>query len=155
MLTITSCLSVGRSKVRYVGGWAIRKILDNFVKVNIYRENKKPYRKSINTIACANFWNETSWYPLQNYQKVQKVAETLDVTEARQYRERGLIHISDNTYRFFMAMESERLKLINNHKLTEEKEVLITVAKCTLKNNRSFKQSGLPVFKKMKDQHAR
>ena len=45
MLTITSCLSVGRSKVCYVGGWAIRKILDNFVKVNIYRENKKTLEK--------------------------------------------------------------------------------------------------------------
>ena len=31
------------------------------------------------------------------------------MTEARQYRERDLIHISDNAYRFFMAMESERL----------------------------------------------
>ena len=45
MLTITSCLSVGRSKVHYVGGWAIRKILHNFVKVNIYRENKKTLQK--------------------------------------------------------------------------------------------------------------
>ena len=61
-------------------------------------------------------------YHLENYQKVQKVAETLDVTEARQYRERGLIHISDNAYRFFMAMESEGLKLINNNKLKEQKQ---------------------------------
>ena len=37
--------AVGRSKVRYVGGWAIRKILENFVKVNIYRENKKTLQK--------------------------------------------------------------------------------------------------------------
>ena len=50
------------------------------------------------------------------------MAETLDVTEARQYRERGLIHISDNAYRFFMAMESEGLKLINNNKLKEQKQ---------------------------------
>ena len=42
------------------------------------------------------------------------------MTEARQYRERDLIHISDNAYRFFMAMESERLKLINNHKLKKQ-----------------------------------
>ena len=37
--------AVGRSKARYVGGWAIRKILENFVKVNIYRENKKTLQK--------------------------------------------------------------------------------------------------------------
>ena len=40
--------AVGRSKVRYVGGWAIRKILENsrkFVKVNIYTENKSTIQK--------------------------------------------------------------------------------------------------------------
>ena len=37
--------AVGRSKARYVGGCAIRKILQNFVKVNIYRENKKTLQK--------------------------------------------------------------------------------------------------------------
>ena len=66
----TSKSAVGRSKVRYVGGWAIGKILENlrkFVKVNIYRENKKPYRKSINTIACGNFSKKMSLYYLQNY----------------------------------------------------------------------------------------
>ena len=41
--------------------------------------------------------------PFAKLSQSTKVAETLDVTEARQYRERGLIHISDNAYRFFMA----------------------------------------------------
>lgn len=107
---------------------------------------RKPYRKSIDTIACANFWKKTSSYHLHNYQKVQKVAETLDVTEARQYRERGLIHISDNAYLFFMAMGSERLKLINNHKLKEQKENWIKVAKCTLKTNQELKAKWLACF---------
>ena len=83
---------------------------------------------------------------MENYQKVQKVAETLNVTEARQYRERGLIHISDNAYRFFMAMESEGLKLINNNKLKEQKENLIKVAKSTLKNNQELKAKWLACF---------
>ena len=74
------------------------------------------------------------------------MAETLDVTEARQYRERGLIHISDNVYCFFMAMESERLKLINNHKLKEPKENLIKVAKSTLKNNQELQAKWLACF---------
>ena len=59
--------------------------------------------------------------PFAKLSESTKVAETLDVTEARQYRERGLILISDNAYRFFLAMESERLKLINNHKLKKTK----------------------------------
>ena len=75
-----------------------------------------------------------------------KVVETLDVTEAKQYRERGLIHIGDNTYRFFMAIDIERLKLINNHKLKEQKENLIKVAKCTLKNNQELQAKWLACF---------
>ena len=68
------------------------------------------------------------------------------MTEPRQFRERGLIHISDNAYRFFMAIESERLKLINNHKLKEQRENLIKVAKCILKNNQELKEKWLDVF---------
>ena len=84
--------------------------------------------------------------PFAKLSESTKVAETLDVTEARQYRERGLIHISDNVYCFFMAMESERLKLINNHKLKEQKENLIKVAKCTLKNSQEFQATWLACF---------
>ena len=84
--------------------------------------------------------------PFAKLSESTKVAETLDVTEARQYRERGLINISDNVYCFFMAMESERLKLINNHKLKEPKENLIKVAKCTLKNSQELQAKWLACF---------
>ena len=110
--------------MRYVGGWAIRKILENlrkFVKVNIYRENKKTLQKVHRHHRMWELLEENVIVPFAKLSESTKVAETLDVTEARQYRERGLIHISDNAYRFFMAMESERLKLINNYKLKKTK----------------------------------
>ena len=47
-ISVYSLEPTGTSKVRYVGGWAISKILENlrkFVKVNIYRENKKTLQK--------------------------------------------------------------------------------------------------------------
>ena len=113
--------AVGRSKARYVGGWAIRKILENFVKVNIYRENKKTLQKVHRHHCMWELLKENVIVPFAKLSESTRVAETLDVTEARQYRERGLIHISDNAYRFFLAMESERLKLINNHKLKKTK----------------------------------
>ena len=134
--------AVGRSKVRYVGGWAIRKILENsrkFVKVNIYTENKSTLQKVHRHHRMCELLEENVIVPFPKLSESTKVAETLDVTEARQYRERGLIHISDNAYFFFMAMESERVKLINHHKLKEQKEDLIEVAKCTLKNNQELK----------------
>ena len=39
--------------------------------------------------------------------------DTLQVTEGRQYRERGLLHISDQAYIFFMALEKKRVDLLN------------------------------------------
>ena len=123
-ISVYSLEPTGRSKVRYVGGWDISKILENlrkFVKVNIYRENKKTLQKVHRHHRMWELLQENVIVPFAKLSESTKVAETLDVTEARQYRERGLIHISDNAYRFFMAMESERLKLINNHKLKKTK----------------------------------
>ena len=141
--------AVGRSKVRYVGGWAIRKILENlrkFVKVNIYTENKSTLQKVHRHHRMCELLEENVIVPFSKLSESTKVAETLDVTEERQYRERGLIHISDNAYFFFMAMESERVKLINHHKLKEQKEDLIEVAKSKLKNNQELKAKWLACF---------
>ena len=41
--------------------------------------------------------------------------DTLQVTEGRQYRERGLLHISDQAYIFFMELEKRRVNLLNVH----------------------------------------
>ena len=46
--------------------------------------------------------------------------DTLQVTEARQYRERGLIHIEDAVYKFFMYLEKQRVHLLNDHMLLRE-----------------------------------
>ena len=46
--------------------------------------------------------------------------DTLQVTEARQYRERGLVHIEDAVYRFFMFLEKQRVHLLNDGMLRIE-----------------------------------
>ena len=148
-LSVKEMSAVGRSKVRYVGGRAIRKIWENlrkFVKVNIYTENKSTLQKVHRHHHMCELFEENVIVPFAKLSESTKVAETLDVTKARQYRERGPIHISDNAYCFFMAMESECVKLINNHKLKEQKEDLIEVAKCTLKNNQELKAKWLACF---------
>lgn len=43
--------------------------------------------------------------------------ETLHVIQSRQYRERGLLHISDAAYSFFLLLEQERVDRINFSKL--------------------------------------
>lgn len=42
--------------------------------------------------------------------------EMLHVTESRQFRERGLLHISDDAHGFFMSLEQERVNNINCNK---------------------------------------
>lgn len=51
--------------------------------------------------------------------------ETLRVIESRQYRERGLLHISDSAYAFFILLEQERVDRINSSKLAALKKNMI------------------------------
>ena len=46
-----------------------------------------------------------------------KDIETLSAIEVRQYRERGLLHISDNTYELFLALEQKRVDRVNTNML--------------------------------------
>ena len=78
----TSKSAVGRSKVRYVGGWAIGKILENlrkFVKVNIYRENKKTLQKVHPHHRMWELFEENVIVLFAKLSESTKVAETLDV----------------------------------------------------------------------------
>ena len=44
--------------------------------------------------------------------------KTLNVVEARQFRERGLLHISDAAFAFFLSLEQERVDKINFQRLS-------------------------------------
>ena len=47
---------------------------------------------------------------------------TLNITESRQYRERGLLHITDDAFDFFLTLEKERVNLINLERLHQLKD---------------------------------
>ena len=63
--------------------------------------------------------------PYSQLQSTTIFPETLEVTEDRQFRERGLVHISDNCFQMFMYLEQVRVNLLNNHMLYKHKEDLI------------------------------
>lgn len=65
--------------------------------------------------------------------------DTLQVTETRQYRERGLIRIEDAVYKFFMFLENERVKLLNDQTMRREGANMVEVALQTITNNRELK----------------
>ncbi|RMX52194.1 hypothetical protein pdam_00024086 [Pocillopora damicornis] len=98
----------GKAKIRHVGGWAIRMTLEAERRCDLIEE--------------------VLLVPYEELKEKSKHLETLAVTEARQFRERGLVHISDECYMFFMRMEQLRVDLMNSKKLQQFKEHLITNA---------------------------
>ena len=65
--------------------------------------------------------------------------DTLPMTEARQYRERGLVHIEDAVYRFFMFLEKQRVHLLNDGMLRTEGANMVEEAYRKLKENDELK----------------
>lgn len=76
---------------------------------------------------------------LTTLENESKYKDTLQVTEARQSREMGLIHIEDAVYKFFMALENARVNLLNNQKMRGEGANMVEVALQTIRNNRELK----------------
>lgn len=65
--------------------------------------------------------------------------DTLQVTEARQYRERGLVHIEDAVYRQFMFLEKQRVHLLNDGMLRIEGANMVEEGHRKLKENDELK----------------
>ena len=59
---------------------------------------------------------ETLLTPYAQLESTSSHAETLAVTEARQYKDRGLVHISDACFKVFLYMEQLRVDLMNASK---------------------------------------
>jgi hypothetical protein len=55
--------------------------------------------------------------PYETLQNTSSSLESTSITESLQYRERGLLHISDETYEFFLSLEQARVEKINLEKL--------------------------------------
>ena len=72
--------------------------------------------------------------------------ETLHVIKSRQYRERGLFHISDAAYQFFLKLEQERVDGINISKLTKLQKNMVDKSIQQCSNNKVLFNSFENVF---------
>ena len=63
--------------------------------------------------------------PFAKLQEDSQFPETLEVTEARQYRERGLLHISDEAYLLFVCLEEKWVRLLNMHRFRKKKQDMV------------------------------
>ena len=70
----------------------------------------------------------------------------MQVTEARQYRQRGLLHISDEAYLFFLNLEQRRVDLLNMHILKRAQEGMVKAAINSISNDEELKSSWTKCF---------
>lgn len=94
----------GLGKVRYVGAWAVKKVLSaaqKYICTNI-KSIVPSTRKSLGEHRQMCFLLEE--YIIASKEHLQcssDYPETLAITEEKDYRKAGLLHIGDSAYEFF------------------------------------------------------
>jgi hypothetical protein len=83
------------------------------------------------------------------YEHLERTSSTLDataVTESLQFRERGLLHISDSAFNFFLALEQERVNRINMEKISLHKTDLVDEALTEVLQHKDLQQMFFKLF---------
>jgi hypothetical protein len=138
----------GRGKIRYVGGWAMKKSLDKwrgYVVENKFSESPD-VRMKLNIEMKIDLLENHAIVPHKILQRSSNNLETLDVIESRQYKGRGLLHISDNAYVFFLSLEQERLNQISNSKLLSLKNDFVDNAMMHVLKNVNLERKFTVIF---------
>ena len=71
---------------------------------------------------------------------MSKFKEILKVMEARQHRQRGLLHILDEVHLFFMELEQRKVDLLNVYFLRKQHENMVEAATCSLTRDKELKE---------------
>ena len=140
---------VGLSKVRHVGGWAVRKVLSRarrYVQKNVHTNSSSTLATVENHQRVCELLEENIIQPYHQLEESSQFSETLQVTEARQYRQRGLLHISDEAYLFFLNLEQRRVDLLNMHILKRAQEGMVKAAINSISNDEELKSSWTKCF---------
>jgi hypothetical protein len=149
---VCEMLDEGQSKVRHVGAWAVRKVLENerkYVRQNMFSLSQKTSESVTEHYTRCTLLEENIIVPFCAFQDNTEYPETLQVTENRQYRKRGLLHISDNAFEFFLMLEQQRINTINESKLKQFKEDTVSNALQETKNNNELKFKWLSCFENL------
>ena len=134
--------AAGRGKVRHVGGWAVRKVLEKsrkYVQANIHSEKTETLESVKMHHKMCELIEESLIASFCMLEKQSQHKETLQVTEARQFRERGLVHIEDAAYQFFLVLESYRVHLVNDQAMRREGANMVDVAHKEMMENVELK----------------
>ena len=133
----------GRGKLRYVGGWAIRKSLDKSRRYFVgdkSSDSTEVLKKVSRDMEKINLLENNIIVPFEILEKTTTRPETLEAIKTRQFRERGLLHISDGAYAFFLQLEQQLVDKINHRGLTSLQTEMIDTAIKEITNNMPLKQ---------------
>ena len=131
----------GKAKIRHVGGWAIRATLESekrYARENMQTKDPRTLKKVKESVIKCELIEETLLVPYVNLKETTSHPETLELTEARQFRERGLVHISDPCFAVFIHMEQLRVDLMNSAKLRQFKQDMVTNAHEEIAKNKNL-----------------
>ncbi|KXJ08430.1 ATP-dependent DNA helicase PIF1 [Exaiptasia diaphana] len=131
----------GLGKIRYMAGWCVAKVLHeklNYVKVNLVSKIKKTKETVAKCLEMSNLLQEFAVANIAMLQKSSKYPKTHSLTENRQYLSRGLIHVEDCVYEFFLDLENFRINVLNNARLRMFKEKLVDHALAEVLKNDSL-----------------
>lgn len=144
----------GKAKIRYVGGWAIRATLEaekRYARENVQTKDPRTLKKVEESVIKCELIEETLLVPYEDLKKTTSHPETLELTEARQFRERGLVHISDPCFAVSIHMEQLRVDLMNSAKLRQFKQDLVTNANEEIAKNEDLQSLWRACFSSVRE----
>ena len=140
---------VGRSKVRHVGGWAVRRVLSRarkYVQRDVHTNSSYTLATVESQQRACELLEENIIQPYHHLEQSSKFPESLQVTEERQYRQRGLLHICDDAYVLFLSLEQRRVDLLNFHVLKRAREDMVEAALDILSREETLKERWRKCF---------
>lgn len=139
----------GRGIIRYLGGWATHKLLEKsrrYVVEHKSSMSREVLNKVVKEMKKITLLEDNVIVSSQFMQKNSEVPEMLHLTESRQYRERGLLNISDSAYDFFMLLEQQRNYHINFNRLSQLGSDLIDNSVASVTKNEVVQNTFLSLF---------
>ena len=127
----------------------MRKVLSRarrYVQKNVHTNSSSTLATVENQQRVCELLEENIIQPYHQLEESSKFSETLQVTEARQYRQRGLLHISDEAYLFFVNLEQRRVDLLNMHILKRAREGMVEAAINSISSDEELKSSWTKCF---------
>ena len=140
----------GLGKVRYIGGWAMRKVLEKsrkYANDNKQSQSKAVAERVLKELKKVFLLQNNVISPCQAVRETTTNPETLHVTESRQYRQHGLLNISDEAFNFFVQLEQQRVDHINCTRLSKEGCDMIQESIESVTNDKDLKEMFLNLFR--------